>query len=61
MYRLYSENISQSGSKIPALSYNDITKYNKLLTKSESVSLVLQETIDDRIRHSFLDVSVTNN
>ena len=48
MYRLYSENISQSGSKIPLLSYNDITKYNKLLIKSESVSLILQETIDDK-------------
>ena len=48
MYRLYSENISQSGSKIPLLSYNDIMKYNKLLIKSESVSLILQETIDDK-------------
>ena len=48
MYRLYSENIAQNGSKIPYLSYQEISKYSKDLGKNESISLILKHSIDEK-------------
>lgn len=47
MYRLYCENIALNGSKIPYLSHQEITKYNKeIIVRNENISLLVKDIIE---------------
>jgi len=57
-YRLFSDKLSTSGSKLPSLKKSDILRYTKEVTTTKSIGFVYQFELDGRTYSMFIEWTI---
>lgn len=61
MYRLYANELSKEGKKIPKMSRNQIMNLSKMSGKTKQISIFLNIENDNNIKYFFMDIESNGN
>ena len=61
IYRAYSKQVTKTGQQIPFLSKEHIMKYSKTIGKTNQISLIIQESIQDHLFDIIISINQNGN